>query len=76
MSMENLSKEEYGAPEKKWAAVNKVHRQSWVQRALASAERLGVPKGRLKDMQPGLFLVIQEQSFRSRGKISMGLSRG
>ena len=41
MSMKNLSKEEYGAPEKKWSASNKVHRQSWVQRALASAERLG-----------------------------------
>jgi len=61
MSLKNLSKEEYDAPEKKWAAVNMVHRQSWVQRALASAERLGVPKDRLKDMQPGLLLVIQEQ---------------
>ena len=61
MSLKNMSREEYDAPEKKWAAVDKVHRQSWVQRALASAERLGVPKGRLKDMQPGLLLVIQEQ---------------
>ena len=59
--MKNMSKEEYDAPEKKWAAVDKVHCQSWVQRALASAERLGVPKGRLKDMQPGLLLVSQEQ---------------
>ena len=51
---------------------DKVHRQSWVQRALASAERLGVPKGRLKDMQPGLLLVIQEQ----RQDLNMGLNRG
>ena len=26
MSMKNMSMEEYGAPEKKWAAVDKVHR--------------------------------------------------
>ena len=67
MSMANLSKEEFDAPEKKWASLNNVHRQSWVQRALASAERFGVSKERLKSMQPGLLLIIQEQRKDERG---------
>ena len=59
--MANLSKEEFDTPDMRWDASNSVHRQSWVQRALASAERLGVPKDRMKSMQPGFFLIIQEQ---------------
>ena len=67
MSMDNLSKLEYDAPHEKWSASSRIHRQSWAQCVLASAERLGVPKERTKSMQPGLLLIIQEQRQDERG---------
>ena len=58
-SMRNTSEEVYASPDSKWAAVNKVHRQSWTQQVLAAAMRLGMSKADVKNMTPGVLLVLQ-----------------
>ena len=68
MSMANLSTEEYEKPDEKWSNVSYVHRQSWVQRALASAERLGISKVQMCRMDTGILLIIQEQRQNVQGE--------
>ena len=38
-----------------------VHRQSWAQQVLAAAQRLAMPLQLVRNMQPGLLLLVQER---------------
>ena len=61
MAMQRLSAEEVEHPDGKWAAVTHVHRQSWAQQVLAAAVRLGIPTTDVRNMTPGILLVLQEE---------------
>ena len=61
MSMQGLSAEVIEHPDGKWAKVTHVHRQSWTQQVLAAALRLGIPTSDVKNMTPGMLLVLQEE---------------
>ena len=60
MSMQKVSTEVLERPHMKWAAVNRFHRQSWTQQVLAAAMRLGISVSDVRNMTPGMLLVMQE----------------
>ena len=59
MSM-RVSDEVYANPHVKWAAADKVHRQSWTQQVLAAAVRLDISVADVWNMTPGMLMVLQE----------------
>ena len=60
MSMQGLSDEILQCPDKKWSGITYVHRQSWTQQVLAAALRLGIPMADVRNMVPGMLLILQE----------------
>jgi len=59
----------YENPQVKWAAADKVHRQSWTQQVLAAAVRLGISKSDVRNMTPGVLLVLQEERLVDGGVV-------